>query len=95
MTTSIPAFRRDWLGKSLAGLVLGLLFALGCSALFHALTPNIGKSVQAQLAMWMVMPIWMLVLAASYGFASGIRAWQWLAVANVLVFVAWLLARFL
>ena len=94
MTVSISAFRRDWLGKSLAGLVLGLLFALGCSALFHALTPTLGKSVQAQLAMWMVMPIWMLVLAGSYGFASSMRAWQWLAAGNVLLYAAWLLIRF-
>lgn len=93
MGVSPTAFRRDWIGKSLAGLVLGLALAMGVSALFTELTPTMGKSVQAQLAMWMVMPVWMAIWAGCYGFASSLRAWVWLGGASVFVYAALLLMR--
>ncbi len=92
MTAPIPSraptlrpVRRDWLAKTLAGALLGLLLALGCSALFVALAVGIQPSARAQLAMWLVIPVWMGVLSGSYFFTSGLRAWGWLVVSNLAV----------
>ena len=84
--------QRDWISKTLAGMVLGATMALGCSGLFSQLSANnIPFSVRGQLAMWMVPPIWLGVLSGSYFFANGLRAWLWLGGASALI-VAVLLA---
>jgi len=73
--------RRDWLSKSLAGAVLGLVLALQTSALLSALTGSIPLATRAQLAMWCVPPVWLGVLSTVYFFGSGLRAWGWLGAA--------------
>lgn len=77
--------QRDWLSKTLAGLLLGLTLALGCSAVFVPLAGAVASPIRAQLAMWMVIPVWLSVLSGSYLFESGVRAWLWLGAANLLV----------
>ncbi len=77
--------RRDWIAKTLAGAVLGLLLALGCSGLFVALAVGVSPSARAQLAMWLVIPVWMGVLSGCYFFTSGLRAWGWLVASNLVV----------
>jgi hypothetical protein len=74
---------RDWGSKTLAGALLGLSFALACSAIFARLAGGVAPQIRAQLTMWMVTPIWLSVLGGTYFFASGRRAWLWLALANV------------
>ena len=86
MATQRDAFRRDWLSKILAGVLLGFLLALGCSGMFVALTPGIQASARAQLAMWLVIPVWLGVLGGCFFFRSGTRAWLWLGSANALAF---------
>ena len=66
-----------------AGLLLGL--GLGCSALFIALTPEMAGAARAQLAMWLVPPVWLTVLGVSFLFRSGPRAWLVLGGLNLLV----------
>ncbi len=78
--------RRDWISKTLAGALLGFTLALGCSGIFARLVTSLPPPIEAQLAMWMVTPIWLGVLAGSYAFASGRRAWLWLGAANAVVF---------
>jgi hypothetical protein len=51
------------------------------------LTPELAVNVRAQLAMWMVAPVWMGVLGGVFAFRDGKRAWGWLGAANLLVFV--------
>lgn len=80
--------QRDWVSKTLAGTLLGLTLALGCSGLFARLNLAMALSAKAQLAMWMVAPIWLGTLSGSYFFGSGWRAWLWLGCANLLVFGA-------
>jgi hypothetical protein len=77
--------QRDWASKTLAGGLLGLSLALGCSALFAGLARGLALPVRAQLAMWMVVPIWFCVLSSSYLFENGKRAWLWLGAANIVV----------
>ncbi|WP_319380874.1 hypothetical protein [Thiomicrorhabdus sp.] len=78
-------FRRDWLAKSLAGLFLGFALGLGLSGVFMALDNNILLSIKAQLAMWIVTPVWLAVLSSVFLFRSGLRAWLWLGALNLLV----------
>ena len=77
--------QRDWLSKTLAGVLLGLCFAFVCSAIFAHIASGLAPSIRAQLAMWMVIPVWLCVLSGSYLFASGKSAWLWLGLANVVV----------
>lgn len=80
--------RPDWISKTLAGLLLGLTFALAASALFSDMTGGMPLAVRGQLAMWMVPPIWLSVFSGVYFFTSGLRAWLWLGGANVLAYSA-------
>ncbi|MBK1713772.1 hypothetical protein [Rubrivivax gelatinosus] len=87
------AIRRDWLAKTLAGSLLGLTLGLGCSAVFSVLATGLPLAVRAQLAMWMVAPIWLGTLSGCFFFADGWRAWRGLGLANLVVFGAWALLR--
>lgn len=89
MNAKAPPIRRDWLSKSLAGTLLGLGLALGASGLFNLATAALPLGVRAQLAMWLVPPVWFGVLSLCYFFSSGARAWLWLGAANLLAFGLW------
>lgn len=86
MSSSSRVIRRDWLSKSLAGGLLGLCLAFGCSGLLDLALRSLPLSVRAQFTMWAVAPVWLAVLSASFLFASGARAWRWLWFANFLIF---------
>lgn len=92
LPTKPAPIRRDWVSKTLAGMLLGLGLALGCSGLLAALLPGMPLPVSGQLVMWLVPPVWLGVLSLVYFFASGLRAWLWLGAANVLVLGLWRLA---
>ncbi|GAB2181922.1 hypothetical protein DLREEDagrD3_21450 [Denitratisoma sp. agr-D3] len=77
---------RDWWSKTLAGLLLGFLLAVGCAGIFNWLAADMALGVRGQLAMWLLAPVWLGVLAGVYFFRSGWRAWGWLGAANLLVF---------
>jgi len=95
MTKKIsPPIQRDWLSKTLAGLLLGAVLALVCSGLFSQLNPRMPFAVRGQLAMWMVPPIWLGVLSSVFFFANGLRAWLWLGAVSVLMGGTWAVLRF-
>jgi len=77
--------RRDWIAKTLAGLLFGGVLAFACSSVFATLTTTLPLAVRGQLAMWLVPPVWLGVLGGVYFFASGRRAWLWLAGASSLL----------
>lgn len=78
MSRAPEPIRRDWLSKTLAGLLLGAALALECSAFFVRFGPTLPLPNTAQLAMWMAVPLWMGVLSLVFFFRSGLRAWLWL-----------------
>lgn len=86
MTNKTIRIRRDWLSKTLAGTLLGLTLALGCSGLFVLLAQDMRPSPRAQLAMWLFIPVWLASMSGCYAFRSGARAWAWLGLANAVVF---------
>ena len=89
MSAKAPPIRRDWLSKTIAGTLLGFMLAIGASGLFNEAATAITLGTRAQLAMWLVPPVWFGVLSLGYLFGSGVRAWLWLGVANLLVFGLW------
>ncbi len=81
---------RDWFGKSSAAVVLGFTLAIALTCTFAVLFSD-GDSylmAQGQLAMWLISPIWCLILGFCFLFRSGPQAWARLGAANL---VAWVL----
>lgn len=83
----------DWLSKSIAGLLLGLLLALGLSGLLSLALSPLVSTARTQLVMWSVMPTWMAVLGGCFLFRTGARAWLWLGSATALAWGAFLALR--
>lgn len=77
--------QRDWVSKSLAGLLLGSVLGFAGSALFAQLFSHIPLATRGQLAMWMAPTLWLAVLSGVYFFASGRKAWCWLGGGSVLL----------
>lgn len=78
---------QDWFGKTSAALVLGFLLALGAAGLFRTLNgiDDAFFSTKGQLAMWMMAPVWALVLSLCFFFRSTLHAWGWLAAINAVL----------
>jgi hypothetical protein len=78
---------RDWIGKTLAGVICGFALAIAASGLFACLSPG-GLAVQdkPQVAMWLVPPIWIAIMSAAFASRSATSAWLWLGGAAVLAF---------
>ncbi len=79
---------RHWLGKTLAGTVLGFGLALALSGLFAWLGPDgiHGGGGKNQFNMWLMGAIWALVLPFVFLFRNSLRAWLWLGAANAVTF---------
>lgn len=84
----------DWWSKTLAGILLGFLLALGVTGVFALLTQTLEGSTRAQLTMWLLMPVWITVLSCCYFFRDGLRAWLWLGLLNLLLWAPQLIIRF-
>ncbi|MBB3226677.1 hypothetical protein FHW69_001267 [Luteibacter sp. Sphag1AF] len=71
------------LARCFAGIVLGLpLSVLLISCAIWA-WPGSSASVVMPFTILAFFPLWTGIMAATYLFPSGLRAWSWLAVANV------------
>ena len=88
---------RHWLGKTLAGAVLGYTLALAVSGGVALLTPGgFSGEGKVQFNMWMIAPVWATVLGLVFLFRDSLRAWLWLGLANVLAWgVLWALKAWL
>lgn len=77
--------RSDWLGKSLAGVLLGLGLGLACSGLFMHLAPGgmAGPSMKHAVSTYVLLLVWTLVMGLVFLFRSGASAWLWLGGANL------------
>jgi len=85
---------RDWLSKTLAGVIGGFGLAIAASGLLACLTPGaLDVQNKFQVAMWLVPPVWIGVMSTSFMFRTGLRAWVWLGGANLLGFAMFALAR--
>jgi hypothetical protein len=85
---------RDWLSKTLAGVIGGFGLAIAASGLLACLTPGaLDEQNKFQVAMWLVPPVWIGVMSGSFVFRSGRRAWIGLGGANALGFAMLALTR--
>lgn len=90
----MSAYRRDYLGKTLAAVLLGLGMALLTSALIAWATPGgPGAPVKNQFVMWIVAPLWMPVLGLVYLFRDNRQAWTVLGAIDLLLLALYLLVR--
>jgi len=80
------------LAKTFAGIVLGLPLSLALISLAIWIWPGSSEAVVIPFYM-AFFPLWIAVMAATYLFRSGVRAWAWLAVANVGAFAALFAAK--
>lgn len=79
MSATAKPMRNDWWSKSLAGVLLGLGLGLLAGNLVALMGASLPPPLRAQLAMWVVCPVWLGVMAFVYLFRSGVRAWAWLS----------------
>lgn len=93
MSNTTRAMRRDWLSKTLAGILLGFSTALGFSGLFLLLAFDMNSNARAQLAMWLLSLIWLTILGTVYLFRSGVRAWTGLGLLNLLIYLIFILFK--
>jgi len=85
---------RDWLSKTLAGVIGGFGLAIAGSGLLACMTPGaLDEQNKFQVAMWLVPPLWIGVMSGSFVFRNGRRAWIGLGGANALGFAMLALAR--
>lgn len=80
------------LAKTLAGIVLGLPLSMAVVSLAIWVWPGSSESVVIPM-LTLFFPLWIGVMAATFLFRSGARAWAWLAVANLGAFAALFLAK--
>jgi hypothetical protein len=79
---------KGWFGRASAGLILGYTLAIGFSGLLACFTPG---GIEAgggklQFTMWMTAPVWAGVLSFCFFFRTGLRAWSWLGLANLVTY---------
>lgn len=87
---------RNWFGRASAGLVAGFMLALGITSILGWIWSDKGSplfSAQGQIAMWLMSPIWTLLLGFCFFFTTGLRAWGWLGLANLIVWGAYAALR--
>ena len=81
---------RNWFGKACAGVILGLLLAIGIAGLI--LNFGFGDiyifSIQGQFLMWLVAPLWACILSFCFLFRTGFTAWVWLGAINSVIWIA-------
>ena len=87
---SQPLTARNWFGKASAGLVLGLVIAVGLSGLVSwALgLKDTYFSLPGQFTMWIISPLWCAILSFCFLFRSGPRAWSLLGLAAGAIWLA-------
>lgn len=90
---SFPA-KKDWLQKTLAGVFAGLAIAFVCVGFFVWYGPgSIESGDKTQFAMWLVTPLWLVILAWVYLFPSGQRAWLVLGSITAVLYTCFFLLR--
>ncbi len=84
-----------WWTKSLAGAVLGLTLAFAVVGIFAWYGPGgIQAPNKVQFNMWMISPVWLLILSFSFLFRTGMRAVLVLGAVNLIAWATFLLLRY-
>ncbi len=86
-----------WFGKAVAGTVLGFILAVLASALFAWFGPGgiLAGAGKTQFNMWLVGPVWALVLSFVFMFRRTRDAWLYLGLTSVVLAAVYLAGRWL
>lgn len=88
------SIERSLMTKFVAGVVGGFGLAIAASALFARLSPGgLTAASKFHVTMWLVPPLWIAVVSASFMFRTGARAIGGLALANLAAFALVLLCQ--
>jgi hypothetical protein len=80
------------LAKAFAGILLGLPLSMALVTVAVWLWPYSSEAVVIPM-LAIFFPLWIAIMAGTYMFRSGIRAWAWLAAANLGAFAALFLVK--
>ncbi|MEG3765235.1 hypothetical protein [Alteromonas sp. 14N.309.X.WAT.G.H12] len=85
----------DWWSKTIASTVLGLTLAFALVGLFAWYGPGgIHAATKNQFNMWIISPIWLLIISFSFLFRTGARAFLILGTANLICWGLFVLLRY-
>lgn len=75
-------------GKGGAGLLLGFPLALALTGIFFFLAPGDWPPTGGRymLLRWLIPPMWLAILSASFMFRTAVAAWLWLGGATIVAF---------
>lgn len=77
----------DWWTKTIATVLLGLVLSFALVGLFAWYGPGgIDAANKSQFVMWIISPIWLVIISFGFFIRTGLRAIVGLALANV---IAW------
>jgi len=94
--TADQKIQPHWWLKTVAGVLLGFTLAYAFVAIFAWFGPGgITAPVKVQFNMWMISPIWLMVLSFSYLFKTGLKAVVYLTFANVIAYSVFFAMRWL
>lgn len=92
--TAEQKIQPHWWTKTVAGFVLGLTLAYAFVAIFAWYGPGgIDAPAKSQFNMWIISPMWLLVLSFTYLFKTGVKAVLYLLAANIIVYSIYFLLR--
>ena len=84
----------QWWGKTLVGFILGLAIAYGLVAIFTWFGPGgIDAKDKVQFNMWMISPIWLLILSFVYLFKTTKTAFLYLFSTNIAIYSLYFLLK--
>ncbi|MFK3873266.1 MULTISPECIES: hypothetical protein [Pseudoalteromonas] len=91
---SVHKRQPTWLGKSLAGCILGLALAYILIAFFAWYGPGgIDARDKVQFNMWMIPILWLTIFSFTYLFNSAKQAWLILGGLNLILYGGFIIVR--
>lgn len=85
--TSKEKIQAQWWSKTLAGVLLGLTLTYVLISMFAWYGyGGIDAPAKVQFNMWMIAPIWLTILSMTYLFKTGVKAWLYLSLANLIAY---------
>ncbi|WKD26081.1 hypothetical protein NDQ71_20035 [Pseudoalteromonas sp. KG3] len=94
--TAEQKIQPHWWVKTIAGVILGLTLSYAFVAIFAWFGPGgLTATAKVQFNMWIIAPIWLLILSLTYLFKTGAKAFIYLLFANLISYGVFFILRWL
>ena len=94
--SSTDKIQPHWWLKSIAGTLLGLTLAYGIVTIYVWYGPGtFSTTAKTQFNMWIISPLWLLILSFSFMFKTAKQAFIYLSAANIITYGSFALLRWL